>query len=292
MYGYVVPNKSKLSDAEFLYYRSHYCGICKATGKLYGQFPRFTTNYDIAFLSVLLHDYLVYDVAFETGKCILNPIKKKATICKSELLEKIIAANIILSYYKMIDGVRDKEGFKKKVAKRFLTKAYNKAKVIMPKIDELVSTKYEALFALERENSSQIDRVTDCFASLLEEVAKEILGVKTCDNILKLCYNIGKFVYLIDALDDIDEDFKKKRYNPFLAYFSSYQFKTRQQFFTDKKEELEFMLAVVVNRAAECFNQIIFTQASSLLTNIVHKGMRDKIEEVLSSKRKLKKARI
>ncbi|MCL2255408.1 MAG: DUF5685 family protein [Firmicutes bacterium] len=292
MYGYIVPNKSKLEDAEFLYYRSHYCGICKATGKLYGQFPRFTTNYDIAFLSVLLHDYLVYDVKFETGKCILNPVKKKATVCRSELLEKIIAVNIILSYYKMIDGVRDKEGFKKKVAKRFLAKAYKKAKLVMPRVDELVNAKYEALFELEKQNSSQIDRVTDTFASLLEELAKELLGDKQCENILKLCYNVGKFVYLVDALDDIDEDFKKKRYNPFLAYFSNHQFKSREKFFFDKKEEIEFMLAVVVNRAAECFNQIVFTQASSLLTNIIHKGMREKVEEVLKSKAKIKKARI
>lgn len=296
MYGYVTPVKSQISTADFVLYRAFYCGICMATGKSYGQLPRFTTNYDIVFLSVLLHDYTKQDVEFETGTCVLNPFKKKATVCQNLLFDKIVATNIVLSYYKTCDDVLDsnkKLSVKKRMAKNAMKKPYNKAKLIVPEVDEIVNKRYTQLYKLEKENCAQIDRVADCFALLLMEVAEYLLKqheIEPCENILKLCYNVGKFVYLADALDDIDEDFKKKNYNPFLAKYDD--FKSRQEFFIQHKEELEFLLACTTNRAIECFNQLIFTQSYDLLKNIVHVGLRDKTKEIFDSAKKLPKPRI
>lgn len=285
MYGYVVPAKEQMNIADFMMYRAFYCGICKATGKIYGQLPRFTTNFDIVFLSVLLHDFTVQEVCFESKGCVCNPFKKKTTVCRNELLDKIVETNLILCYYKTVDGVRDREGIKKSIARKILYKHYKKAKAALPEIDSLVKEKYEALFKLEKQNFQGVDRAADCFASMLQGIAASILKEKADDNILKLCYNVGKFVYLADALDDIDEDFKKKRYNPFLAVFP--EFLNRRQYIEKYNDELQFILAVTVNRAIECFNRITFTQSSDLLRNIIHKGLRQKTEELFKSVKKL-----
>ena len=109
MYGYVTPIKEQMNTADFMLYRAYYCGICKATGKMFGLLPRFTTNYDIVFLSLLLHDFTVTDVKFESKGCVCNPFKKKTTVCRNELLDKIVNTNIIMSYYKTRDGVLDGE---------------------------------------------------------------------------------------------------------------------------------------------------------------------------------------
>lgn len=271
-------------------YRAYYCGICKATGKMFGQLPRFTTNYDIVFLSVLLHDFTVTDVRFESKGCVCNPFKKKTTVCRNELLDKIVNTNIIMSYYKARDGVLDKEGLKARVAVKMLARPYKKARRAMPAIDETVKTQYEKLFKHERANTVGIDRVADCFAVLLENVAKELLGDKADENILKLCYNVGKFVYLTDALDDIDEDFKSKRYNPFSAMYGDYT--GRKEFFEKHRDELSFILSVTVNRAIECFNKITFTQSSDLLRNVLHKGLRGKVDELFKSTKKLPKPKL
>ncbi len=290
MYGYVTPIKEQMNTADFMLYRAYYCGICKATGKMFGQLPRFTTNYDIVFLSVLLHDFTVTDVKFESKGCVCNPFKKKTTVCRNELLDKIVNTNIIMSYYKMRDGVLDKEGFKSRVALNMLSRPYKKARRAMPEIDKIVGESYEKLFGMEKAGVVGIDRVADCFASLLQDVAKSLIGDKADENISKLCYNVGKFVYLADALDDIDEDFNSKRYNPFLVMYNDYT--GRKEFFEKHKDELSFILSVTVNRAIECFNKITFTQSSDLLRNVLHKGLRGKVDELFKSTKKLPKPKL
>ena len=77
MFGYVVPVKDELSQADFGLYRAFYCGICKSIGKQFGQLPRFTTSYDMVFLSVLLHDHTKQEVTFANQGCISN----RFTVC-------------------------------------------------------------------------------------------------------------------------------------------------------------------------------------------------------------------
>ncbi len=251
-----------------------------------GQCARFTTNYDITFLNVLFHDLLSQDVTFEAKACLANPFKKRPVVGKNELIDKIVAVNVILAYYKAEDGVADGEGIKYRLIKSSLKKAYKISKDMMPPIDEIVSTKYDRLRALERARAKGIDRISDVFASMMKEIAIFLLGDKANENSLQLVYNIGKFVYLVDALDDIDEDYKAKRYNPFLAELP---YERRDKFFADNSEFIEFILNITVNRAIECFNNLSFTQSYTLLKKIVHEGLRQKVEELTASKTKLKK---
>lgn len=288
MYGYVVPVKEKMSQADFCLYRAFYCGVCKATGRIYGQLPRFTTNYDIVFLSVLLTDYLQQEVCFENKGCVCNPFKKKTTVCANELLDKLVATNIILSYAKADDDVID-DGAKKKLARAVLRRAYKKARATLPQADEIVRGEYARLRKAEQAGEKSIDKAADCFASMLMRLCGVLAG--ECDeNLLRLCYNVGKFVYLADALDDIDEDAKKKRYNPFLAAYGNY--KNRKQFLEDNKTELSFALASCVNRATECYNKLTFVGANDLIKNIVYVGLRGKVEEIFGSVKKLPKPKI
>ena len=54
MFGYVEPDKPELKIREFEVFRGYYCGVCKSIGKRFGQVPRISLNYDLAFLAVLL----------------------------------------------------------------------------------------------------------------------------------------------------------------------------------------------------------------------------------------------
>lgn len=289
MFGYVVPYKAQLKMQDYVLYRAFYCGICKATGKLYGQLPRFATNYDVTFLSVLMHDCLTQNVEFKECGCICNP-KKKACVMRNPLLDRIAAVNIIMSYYKAVDGVIDKEGVGAKAARRALRRPFAKAARACPQAADIVSQAYEALRRLEKAGAVGIDRVADPFAGMLKKLGALILGEDADENKLALCYNIGKFVYIADALDDIDEDHKKKRYNPFLAEYG-YE-GSRTQFMDAHREELTFILSSTVNRAIESFNKCTFTQSYDLMQNIVYKGLREKAKELLSSERKLKSPKI
>lgn len=290
MYGYIVPQKSTLRTSDFVLYRAFYCGMCCQTGRMYGQLPRFTTNYDFAFLSALIHDFGKCDIVIEEHTCVLNPITKKAVLQPSALSERLAATNIMLSYQKANDGVIDKDGAKYRAVRRVLKKPFGKAVEQCPEIWSAIESSYAAQREVEKNGVIGVDRAADPFASLMRDLPELILGVQTDDNLKGLCYNVGKFVYLADALDDITEDFKHKRYNPFISAFGG--FTTRKEFIAAHRDEIEFCLKSCCNRAAQCFGGMRFTQSYSLLKNIVCSGMPEKTDQLLNSVKKLKSPRI
>lgn len=289
MYGYVVPNKPTLRQSDFVLYRSFYCGMCCQTGKLYGNIPRLTTNYDFAFFSALLHDCAAADIVIEEHGCILNP-RKKAILQPNPLLERLAAANILLSYQKANDGVIDGDGARYRIVRRALKKPFLSAKKAYPEIWGAIEKAYEKQRETERSGVTSIDRAADPFAELLKNMPDLILGFQTGDNLKGLCYNIGKFVYLADALDDIADDSKHKRYNPFLAAYGG--FTDRKSFIAEHKADLEFCFNGICGRAAQCFGGIKFNQSYSLIRNIVFEGLPSKVAELLSSTAKLKNPHI
>lgn len=290
MYGYIVPKKATLRSSDFVLYRAFYCGMCCQTGKLYGQLPRFTTNYDFAFLTALLHDYASADIVIEEHKCVLNPVKKKAVLQSNALLERLAAANIMLSMQKAVDGIADKDGVKYRVAKNMLAVPFKKAVAEYPEMWAEIEKMYAVLRTSESAAVASVDRAADPFARLMSRLPELILGRETDDNMQVLCYNIGKFVYLADALDDIAEDSKAKRYNPFLAAYGG--FTTRAEFIAAHRAELEFCFKSVCARAESALCNIRFTQSYSLIKNIVCDGLRGKAEELLNSTAKLPSPRI
>lgn len=291
MYGYVVPEKSKLRSSDFVLYRSFYCGICCQTGRLYGQLPRFTTNYDFAFLSALLHDYASADIVIEEHTCVLNPVKRKAVLQPNPLLERLAAANIMLAYQKADDGVIDGDGIKYRAVRRILRKPFGAAKSAYGEIWSVIEKSYKAQRAVENANVSSVDRAADPFANLMRELPEKILGVQTDDNLKGLCYNIGKFVYLADALDDIEDDKSGKRYNPFIAAYG-FDNGSRAEFIEAHRADLEFYFNSTAARAQSYFGAMKFTQSYNLIKNIVCDGLKSKIDQLLSSNKKLKPQRI
>lgn len=289
MYGYIVPDKSTLRASDFVLYRSFYCGICCETGRLCGQLPRFTTNYDFAFLSALLHDCAQADIVIEEHGCVLNP-KRKAILQSNPLLTRLVYANVMLCYKKADDGVRDGDGVKYKVVRRMLKKHVKKAIAECPELWARIERFDSEQTAIEQNNVASADRAADPFASLMRDLPALILGKPTSESLNGLCYNIGKFVYLMDALDDIADDAKSKRYNPFLAAFGG--FKTRKEFIAAHEEDIRCTFNGMCVRAEQCCDALRLTQSGSLIRNIVKNGMRAKTDEIMASTAKLKNPRL
>ena len=290
MYGYLVPDKSKLRASDFVLSRAFYCGLCCEIGRTYGQLPRFTTNYEFAFFSALLHDYASADIVIEEHKCVLNPVKKKATLMNNPLLERLAAANILLSYGKADDGVKDGDGARYKLLRRVLKKPFRRAEKLCPEAWTEIKRSAKLQDETEKAAVASLDRAADPFASLLRALPEAVLGKPVDDNLKGLCYNIGKFIYLADALDDIADDAKKKRYNPFIAAYGG--FTTRKQFIAEHKADIEFAFESTCGRAAAYFYGMRFTQSRSLLENVIVDGMKLKTDELLRSEKKLPPPRI
>lgn len=202
-------------------YQAVYCGVCRTMGKSYGQFSRLFLDYDFAFLAMLLAPENVQRANGCKG-CLLHPIKGKPVCEEGPWLELVAGESVILTYWKLRDSVAD-SGFFKGLPARFLSiclyRGYRKAKKMCPDFDREVIFLLGELGKLEKEGSSSIDRTADCFARILKATVPRTKAEGQTRALEQLLYHVGRWIYLIDGVDDLEKDRKSGNYNPITARF-------------------------------------------------------------------------
>ncbi len=277
MFGYVNIDKNKLSDGEAGLYQTFMCGLCMSTKNAFSQKARMTVNFDINFFNVLFHSYLGLDVEVENKRCASHWFGKRTILKTDALTDKLAVANIILVYLDLYDDVVDGGSVKKKLAMKAFSKDYKKAAALWPQLADALNGRYAELRALEKENCSSLDRTAHSFAALSEDFCKLLLEDKANGFITTLCYNVGKWIYLIDALDDIKKDLSKGAYNAFTACYKGKD----ESFVKDNAEEIRFIMYSVLNRTAQSYNDLNLSKYACILNNVIYSSMRDKTERVL-----------
>lgn len=289
MFGYVIPDKPNMFVKDFTLYKAFYCGLCKTIGKKCGQLMRFSTNYDITFLDVLAHAVLDKEIVISDETCILNPLKKRSIVKTDEISCQVVHINNILSHYKCVDDVLDNKSFGKKfVDKIILKRHYNKSKKAYPMLDKVIDSEYKQLRELEKQNCGVIDKVCDKFANIMVQVGQTVFEQNFTDDLKSMLYNIGKWIYLADAIDDVQDDFKQKKYNMFLV---DYDFIDKETFLNDKKQLLEFLLNGCVDSIVNAFDNLKINRYEGVLTNIFWYGIKNSTEDLLRRTKKCKMTR-
>jgi hypothetical protein len=133
----------------------------------------------------------------------------------SPALELTADESVILTYWKLRDSVADEKGWKKAAASLLtlsLRGAYRKAARYRPGFDAAVQKHLSALNQLEKEKCPSIDQTADTFACLLRDAAALEMGENRI--LEQLLYHVGRWIYLIDARDDLAEDREQGNYNP------------------------------------------------------------------------------
>lgn len=278
MFGYLNIARDKLPEDKRGVWQSFMCGMCFSTKKLFGNLPRLFISNDVNFFSVLFHAVGDIDVNVEQRRCFSSPFKKRPVIEQTELMDKMAVANVLLTRWNLYDDIVDGGSLKKKTAFRSLGKAYRRAKVMMPELDDMLRTRYEELRSMEQANNGSLDEVCHSFARLSQEFALQIMGDKATDDVQVLCYNLGKWIYLVDALDDADKDVKRGNYNPFIACYGV----DKASDLVAKFDELQFLLFAVLNRVAMAYNDMNTGKYGCILQNVLFDSIRDKSREVLA----------
>lgn len=276
MFGYIKPNYPYLYMKDDTLYRALYCGMCKSIKKANGNIARFSLTYDIAFMSLLVHAIKGVDVEIKNSKCVAHCIKKRP-MAKSDDISLLLAdVNLILAKYKVADDIVDEK--KGKIKGLFVNKGYKKAVKRHAKIDEIVKNQYSLLTRFEKENHSSIDMVSDCFAKMLEEISTYVLGGFANENTKLLFYTIGKWVYLIDALDDYDKDVKKSNYNVFRALFNEKDYKSLIQ---NHYEQIVSIFSSIFSQMTESYQNIQFKFNKDLSSNIIFRGIPNQTKTII-----------
>ena len=281
MFGYVKTDLPNLYVKDTVLYKALYCGLCKGIGKCTGCKGRLLLSYDLTFLSALMHNVLGVDVKVEREKCIVHPFKKRPVAQSDDLTKKIACLNVILAYHKLRDDVID-DG-KGRLKKAIFTSNYKKARRLEPKLDEIVKHNYENLLKLEKSNTDSIDIIAEPFGKIMEQVVANIVGQEQTENLSVLAYNLGKWIYLIDALDDFDKDKKKGQYNVFVNAYTDA--KDKKELISKHGKDLIFTFGMINNEISEITNKLDYKFNHDLTDNILHSGLRITLKEILENKK-------
>jgi len=289
MFGYIRPLKCELKVREYEQFKTAYCGLCNTLKKRYGFFSRFLLNYDFTFLAMLLSSGET-SCEFLRRRCIASPFRKKCLCSPTPSFELCADLSVILFYWKLKDNIND-EGFLERIKARFvlllLGPAFRKARRNAPDFDEKVSRNLGELQALEKAGSPSIDETSDKFARILAAVSESARSDAEKRVLYQILYHIGRQVYILDAIDDIERDVKKGSYNPVARRFGIKDGKLSEE---DKKE-LKITLSHSANMAASAFELLERGMWTSILSNIIYLGIPRVTSEVLAGtwnkKRKL-----
>lgn len=221
MFGYVRPFRPELKCRDFDLYRATYCGLCRCLRRRYGWIASMLLNFDFTFLALLLWEPEERFIPCR-GRCCANPLRKLSMCPDSEALDLAADESVILAWWKLRDGVQDENLFRGLPARALsmvLRPAYRKAARRRPEFDHTVRGCLAELSRLEREECSSLDRTADAFARLLQSAAPQA-GAR--GRVLsQLLYHLGRWIYLADAQDDLEEDKLAGRYNPVAVRYGS-----------------------------------------------------------------------
>lgn len=270
MFGYVLPQKGELLVREYEVFKAYYCSLCTEIGKS-SQVSRLGLTYDMTFLALLLSSVYNKNEAAVKTFCPFK-MKKKMMIRSNPYISYAAQMNILLLSRKLLDDYADSKNIIYLAGAKLTGKGISDAY----RIDKLkfIDERLMALSRLEREKCSSIDLVSEEFAQLTSEV----FCMKEDENssILKtMGYNLGKWIYLIDALDDMEKDIKSGNYNPLIFAFD-YKGEDVKTFREKIKDNLSFTLISCLSRLAEAFEKLSIYKNKGILENIIYMGLENK----------------
>ena len=277
MFGYIVVNKDELKLKEWNYYRANYCGLCHSLSSVAGTKARMTVSYDMTFLALLLDD--LYDCEKEEGecRCVVHPVKKRAYV-KSAASLYAAKMNLLLCYDNLLDDWKDEKNVASAMAAATIRRTRMQIAKEYPRQTRAVEQYIEKLHACEEKREANLDVA----AGLTGEMLAELFCWKEDEwqqDLRGLGFYLGKFVYLMDAYEDLEKDKKHGTYNPFLL--------SRGQ--VRNEEQAEHSLNMMAAGAAECFERLPLVENLEILRNILYAGIWGKFEKIKAEREKEEK---
>jgi hypothetical protein len=275
MFGYLKPAGYGIGKHIKQYYRKQYCTLCHALWKYYGFSPRFLLSFDMAFIACL------FDLEINKNK-IISCYKKLEF--DSEEWKKLAALSLFMVEGKLIDDIYDSHSKTSKLALLFFKKSFEKATADYKETHDAVMQRFCDFRTLEKQQAD-VTTLADAFAMIMCDSAKAMF---TCSDIIEdiICH-ISRWVYFIDAVDDLDKDIRKRRFNPFAGKASS-----KKELITKCGTELMTFAKYTTKKLKTSSKNLDLTKLSNSLVlsilniTIPHISMRIFVSEKHSSKRR------
>ncbi len=261
MFGYIAINEPELKVREYRAYRASYCGLCRSLKKRYGRIGQLTLSYDMTFLALLLTSLYEPKTVAGRSRCLAHPAQKHP-YRQNPYFDYAADMEVLLAYYKCMDDWRDDRRFSRLLFAGVLRPKMKKVYALYGEKAERISRLLGKLSEGEERNLQDIDKMAGFFGGIMAE-----LFVCRADmweeKLRRMGFYFGKFIYLMDAYEDVEEDLRKGRYNPLASLYG------RETFEQDCMQILKMMMA----RAAQAFELLPVLKDAELLRNILYAGV-------------------
>ena len=284
-----MPDKPDLRIKEFEAYRGVYCSLCRRLGKDYGVLSRLILSYDCTCYAMVQMSLSGQCPQFQKGRCPFNPTKK-CSYCAGgqDALKDAAALAVFTFYYKLLDDISDSTKIKalfKKLLKPFAAHWRKKALASYANMDKIVSEMFTAQLQAEKDPACSVDRAAHPTAVMLQKLMERLAKDQTQARVYgQFGYYLGKWVYLIDAADDMEKDQKHGGFNPFVRYIAGKDLQVAPYKVSLYCNEA---LNLNVSMLLSAFYLMEFSVFREILENIVEKGIPQMQRKVLFEKRGL-----
>jgi len=261
MFGYVTIEKPELKIKEFNRYHAYYCGLCHTLKERHGFLGQMTLTYDMTFLVLLLTSLYEPETRHAQKHCVVHPVKKH-DLFVNEISAYAADMNVALAYHHFMDDWNDEKKMKGLAGASLLKSKYPAIERRYPRQCKAIASSLKKLQQYETANEKSLDLVSGCFGTLMAElfVYKQDVWEETLRNV---GFYLGKYIYLIDAYFDLEEDIKNKSYNPLIFY------KDR----ADYEDFCHEMLLLMISETANAFEKLPCVKDVQILRNILYGGV-------------------
>lgn len=285
MFGYIVINEPELRIRELDLYRSYYCGLCEDLHYYYGRSGQLMLSYDTTFLGFLLTClYEPEDEKKTESTCIAHPFKKH-TSRRNFYTRYAADMTILLAYYSCRDDWEDEQKLKGLAVSALLKGAFTEVSSKYPEKSAVISQCLEKLHEIEKgTEEASADRAGACFGDLLAEIFA-VSADQWEIPLRRTGFYLGKFIYLLDAYDDLDKDAENGCFNPLLPIRSR-----MEQAGSDFNSYVRTLLTMQMASCCRAFEALPIVENIDILRNILYAGVWTKFEEIFAKRTKTEQA--
>ena len=255
VFGYVTINQPEIKFKDYDMYRSFYCGLCAKLKEDYGAAGQMTLTYDLTFLALLLTALYEPETVSGQTRCRTHPWKMMPART-NRYTEYAADMEVVLAYYKCLDDVKDDGSRKKALAAKVLRSRAERAESRHPAKARVIREKLQAISEREEAGETGIEICAGLFGDLLAEIF-DAEGDHWSQTLRLMGFYLGKFIYLMDAYEDLEKDRASGSYNPLKSFDG----------------DVEELLTLMMADCCRAFERLPIIEYTDILRNILYSGV-------------------
>lgn len=268
MFGYVMINKPEMKFKEYDIYHSYYCGLCVTLKDNYGYRAQISLNNDLTFVAMLLSSLYEPKTTERLSACVMHPLHKYLKRF-NECIDYAAKMTIVLTYFKCQDDWLDEKKYSRQAYQKLLHKSFLEIRQEYPDKVKKIADYLKQIHVYEKENSGNLDEISKYSGYMMAEICT-YKNDEWHDDLYEFGFYLGKFIYFMDAYDDIEDDIKKGCYNPLTSFYQK----------ADFEEKSYAILEMMISKATTAFECLPIVENIEIMRNILYSGVWSRYELV------------